>query len=84
MVEAKSEFTSFLKSEFNDSHKRSAGIEVATNTIWSNLERLARNGPNDYEINFDEDLDYESMGEIGQQSLEVAQEIIRKGRGKHR
>ena len=82
--EAKSEFTSFLKYEFKDTHKRSAGIEAVTNTIWSNLERIARNGPNDYEIHFGEDLDYESMGEIGQQSQEVAQEIIRKGRGKHR
>lgn len=83
-LKAKSEFTSFLKSELKETNKRKDGIETVKTVIWSNLEKLAKKGPNDYEIRFGEELDYKSMGEIGQQSQEVAQEIIQKRRGRHR
>lgn len=71
-----------VKCKFSQDDNRSKNIQLVQQKMWRNLDRLAESGPHDYEICYGNELNYSDMGKVGSKTQEIAQQVVRRRRGR--
>ena len=71
-----------IKCKFSEDDNRSKNIQLVHQKMWINFDRLAESGPHDYEICYGNELNYSDMGKVGSKTQEIAQQVVRRRRGR--